>query len=177
MAVASFPAPAVVYREEQTFGWWAYAWLGLIEIFSWLALYWLLDRPAPAVVEGEHNALISGLFAGSFLCVPIMVVIGLFKMTTEVTPSELRVWFGWIPTYRRAVSIASIQRVEVVRYRPLREYGGWGIRVRRNGDRILTARGNLAVRLEMTDGTALLLGSQRPEPLARSIENAIRPVS
>ena len=26
-------------------------------------------------------------------------------MTTEVTPTDLRVWFGWVPTYRRVVPI------------------------------------------------------------------------
>ena len=177
MAVASFPSPAVVFREEQTFGWWAYALLGVVELASWLTLYWVFERSAAPVVEGEHRALVSALFAGSCLCVPIMVVIGFFKMTTEVTPSDLRVWFGWIPTYRKALPITLIQKVDVVRYRPLREYGGWGIRVGWNGDRALTARGNLGVRLEMLDGATLLLGSQRPEALAIAIENAIRPVS
>ena len=35
----------------------------------------------------------------------MVVIIFLLHMTTEVTPSDLRVWFGWIPTYRRSVPI------------------------------------------------------------------------
>ncbi len=34
----------------------------------------------------------------------MVVIVFLLHMTTEVTPTNLRVWFGWIPTYRRASS-------------------------------------------------------------------------
>jgi hypothetical protein len=102
-------------------------------------------------------------------------VIGVLRMTTEVTPTDLRVWFGWVPTYRRFVAIGTIQRIEVVSYRPLIDYGGWGIRSGRDGERVLNARGNRGVRLELTDGSRLLIGSQRPEVLALAIERALRP--
>ena len=87
-------------------------------------------------------------------------------MTTEVTPTDVRVWFGWVPTYRRFVAVGAVQRIEVVSYRPLLDYGGWGIRTGRDGERVLNARGNRGVRLDLADGTRLLIGSQRPR-LAR----------
>ena len=93
-------------------------------------------------------------------------------MTTEVTPTEVRVWFGWVPIYRRAVSISGIQSHAVVEYRPIADYGGWGIRAGRDGERVLNARGNRGVRLELADGSRLLIGSQRPEELAETIERA-----
>ena len=96
-------------------------------------------------------------------------------MTTEVTPTEVRVWFGWVPIYRRAVPITNIHAIEVVQYRPIVDYGGWGIRAGRDGERVLNARGNRGVRLELADGTRLLIGSQRPEELAETIERARRP--
>ncbi len=69
--------------------------------------------------------------------------------------------------------MASIVRIEVVSYRPLMDYGGWGIRVGRDGERVLNARGNRGVRIELTDGTRLLIGSQRPEALAVAIERTL----
>ena len=60
-------------------------------------------------------------------------------------------------------------------YRPLADYGGWGVRTGRDGERVLNARGNRGVRLDLSDGTRLLVGSQRPEALAVAIERAIRP--
>ena len=99
----------------------------------------------------------------------------LLHMTTEVTPTEVRVWFGWVPIYRRVVLITSIQRYHVVEYRPIIDYGGWGIRTGRDGERVLNARGNRGVRLELADGSKLLIGSQRSEELAETIERARRP--
>jgi hypothetical protein len=68
-----------------------------------------------------------------------------------------------------------VQKIEVVTYRPFRDFGGWGIRAGRNGERALCARGDRGVRLELLDGTRLLIGSQTPEALATAIERAVRP--
>lgn len=175
MAVASFQPAAVVYREEQNFDWRAYALTALAEALVGLTLAWFYQRGHAPAVGGPVNELALRFLAVSGLCVPPLVVVGLLRMTTEVTPTDLRVWFGWVPTYRRFVAIGVIQRIEVVSYRPLADYGGWGIRTGRDGERVLNARGNRGVRLDLSDGTRLLVGSQRPEALAVAIERALRP--
>ena len=60
-------------------------------------------------------------------------------------------------------------------FRPIADYGFWGVRSGRDGTRALIARGNRGVRLELADGSFLLIGSQRPEALARAIEHAMQP--
>ena len=69
----------------------------------------------------------------------------------------------------------TISRIEVVTYRPIADFGCWGISFGRDGERALIARGNRGVRLVLNDGTKLLIGSQRPEALARALEQALRP--
>ncbi len=175
MAVASFQPSAVVYREEQNFDWRVYILTALAEALVGLTLVWFYQSghaPAPGAPLQE---LALGLLAVVGLCVPPMIVVGLLRMTTEVTPTDLRVWFGWIPTYRRFVALGTIQKIEVVSYRPVRDYGGWGVRSGRDGERVLNARGNRGVRLDLSDGTRLLVGSQSPEALAIAIERALRP--
>ena len=103
---------------------------------------------------------------------PVILAVGFLRMTTEVTPIDMRVWFGWIPTYRRTILVATIVRLEVVSYRPLADYWGWGIRSGRDGERVLIARGDRGVRIDLADGTRLLIGSQRPEALALVLERA-----
>jgi len=73
------------------------------------------------------------------------------------------------------VPITGIVRYRVVQYRPILDYGGWGIRAGRDGERVLNARGDRGVRLELADGSSLLIGSQRPEELAETLERARRP--
>ncbi len=173
MAVASFQPAAVVYREEQNFDWRAYALLIAAETVCWAALFFkIYTHPHPAALLNHHGL---ELAAAIGFCVgfPVILVLGFLRMTTEVTPIDLRVWFGWIPTYRRTVLVTTIVRLEVVTYRPLADYWGWGIRSGRDGERVLNARGNRGLRIDLADGTRLLIGSQRPEALALALERAM----
>ena len=175
MAVASFQPPAVVYREEQSFDWRVYALIALIEACVILTLIWVSQRGHAPAIGGNRRELVLAVFAVLGLFVPLLVAAGLLRMTTEVTPTDVRVWFGFVPTYRRFIGISEIQKIEVVSYRPIRDYGGWGVRSGRDGERVLNARGNRGVRLDLSDGSRILIGSQRPEVLAVAIERAIRP--
>jgi hypothetical protein len=175
VAVASFQPAAVVYREEQNFAWWVYVIVGLVEALGWMTLFLLLQNVRNLTSPESIPALAAMLFTGVVLVVPLFLLVGLLRMTTEVRLGDLLVWFGWLPIYRRVVSIVDIQRVEVVNYRPLADFGGWGIRRGRDGIRLLSARGTRGVRLDLTDGSRMIIGSQRPEELAVAIEQAMRP--
>ncbi len=175
MAVASLTPMAVVYREEQNFDWRVYFAMALIEAFAGSSLAWVYQSGGNPAAQGGLTGLVLSLGALGAFALPMMIVVGLLRMTTEVTPTDLRIWFGWIPTYRRFVPIGMVQRIEVVTFRPMVEHGGWGIRSGRDGERVLNAKGNRGVRLELSDGTRLLIGSQKPEALALAIELALRP--
>ena len=54
-----------------------------------------------ALSRGRVWSLEFGLGLALGLGLLMVVIIFLLHMTTEVTPTDLRVWFGWIPTYRR----------------------------------------------------------------------------
>jgi len=81
-----------------------------------------------------------------------------------------RVIIDYRPMLRRTIKRESIRRVYVRTYRPIREYGGWGIRIGWSGGRAYNAYGNRGVQLELTDGRKILIGSQRPEDLAAALE-------
>jgi hypothetical protein len=174
--VATIRPAATVFREEQYFDWRVYALIAVLEVLAGYSLVWLTRNWGPVAALLAHKwSLEFSLAAVSGLALPFLLAIYLLQMTTEVTPTEIRVWFGWVPIYRRVVSIGSIRRYAVVQYRPIADYGGWGIRAGRDGERVLNARGDRGVRLELTDGSKLLIGSQRPEELAETIERAQRP--
>jgi hypothetical protein len=163
-SVATLQPATAVFREEQYFDWRVYALFAALELLTAMGLFhrqaWSLE-------------FLLGLVLGIGLVV--FVILFLLYMTTEVRPTDVRVWFGWVPIYRRIIPIDSVRRVEVVTFRPIADYGFWGIRSGRDGERALIARGNQGVRLELADGSRLLIGSQRPEALAAAVESAMRP--
>ena len=175
--MATLQPAAVVYREEQYFDWRVYA-LIVAGRGRWSG------RPRLAARQRGHArppcwplelALEVSLASPWLLALPVVLVVGLLRMTTEVDPDRpprlVRLGPDLPPGRRRS---ATIRRIEVVSYRPIADYGGWGIRSGRDGERVLNARGNRGVRLELADGTRLLIGSQRPEELAETIERVHR---
>ena len=174
--VATMRPAATVFHEEQYF---RLAGLRLdcrARARGGLLLVWFTRHWGPVAALLAHKWSIEfSLAAVISLALPLLLAVYLLQMTTEVTPTEVRVWYGWVPVYRRAVAISNVKSHAVVQYRPIADHGGWGIRAGRDGERVLTARGNRGVRLELADGTKLLIGSQRPEELAETIERARRP--
>jgi hypothetical protein len=178
VSIAAFRPAGAVYREEQHFVWWLYALLALMALLGCAGPAWHQQHPGagpnPAVApRGWGLEVPLGLLIG--LGLPALLIILVLHMTTEATPTYVGVWFGWIPTYRQIVPISGIERVEVVHFRPIADYGFWGVRRGHDGERVLIARGNRGVRLYLSNGSRLLIGSQRPEMLANAIRQAMEP--
>ena len=91
------------------------------------------------------------------------------RLTTTVTPDALSVRYGFL--YKTRVALSEITLAEAIEYAPVREDGGWGIRGSRRR-RALNARGNQGVLLTRSDGTTLLVGSQRPRELLEALARA-----
>ena len=170
------PRPTVaIYHEEQNFAWWVYAaMLGLLlfGLGAFRSQREVLKEAVPAVRNLRSLELPLYVLVGIGL--PSVMVVGVLHLTTEVSPGECRVWFGWLPTYRRSFVLSQVERVEIVQYHAIRDHGFWGIRRGRDGELVYSARGNRAVRLTMTDGTRVLIGTQRPEDLAATLERERR---
>ncbi len=90
------------------------------------------------------------------------------RLDVAVDGQAVRVRFRPFHRKERVFALATIVKVEAVTYRPIVDYGGWGIRRGRAGW-AYNVSGNRGVRLAFEDGTALLIGSARPEELASAI--------
>lgn len=95
------------------------------------------------------------------------------RLTTEVRADGiyLKMW----PIHRsfRRIPWSEIEHYEARQYRPLREFGGWGVRWT-PGKIAYNVRGNRGVWVERTDERSVLVGSQRPEEFVEAIGEAVR---
>lgn len=89
------------------------------------------------------------------------------KLITCVTENGVRIRF--YPFRSTLIPFADIQSCEARTYRPLAEYGGWGIKYGRSG-KAYNISGDRGVQLVLTNGRRILIGSQRAEELATTIE-------
>ena len=95
------------------------------------------------------------------------------RLVTEVRASGLYIRF--FPFHRsfRQIPLRDITKVEVKEYRPIKDYGGWGIRYGPSG-KAYNVSGNLGVKLTFRSGSDLLIGSQNPEELVRAIGTIVK---
>ena len=105
------------------------------------------------------------------LCVAAAILFGVITMrqTTSVSPETVTVRFG--PLYTARIPVAEVASAHAVVYRPVRDYGGWGIRGT-SRRRALNTRGDEGVLLRKTDGSTVLIGSQKPRELLAALERA-----
>jgi len=169
-----------VYHEEQRFRqpWvWGILLLGvLIMAFSCVSnarrLVQDLAGGEPSTGETASSTLTVVLALSFFL--EVLIIVGLLwlfiaaKLVTEVRADGLLVHF--YPLRRRWITYAEIQSCQARRYKPLLEYGGWGIRWSGRGNWAYNVSGNEGVHLELESGQRLLIGSQRADELAEAIQ-------
>jgi hypothetical protein len=91
------------------------------------------------------------------------------RLSTTVTSDALSIRYGFL--YRTRIPLAEVAHAEAVEYSPIRQYGGWGVRGTRRR-RALNARGNQGVLVTRSDGSTLLIGSQRPRELLEALSRA-----
>ena len=167
MASQASPPSPVLYQETQFFP----LWSSLIPMGLMTGCLYAAIRFPP-----QHK-----LF-GWMLCLGIVgfitvLFLAMVKMTTELTGDGLRVDFGWFPIYREMIPLHRIQGFEVTSYRPIRSYGGWGIRGSLQRGGVLSARGNRGVSLLLDNGKSLIVGSQTPEAFVEALGLAFDPIS
>jgi len=103
---------------------------------------------------------------------PVTLWLLLGRLHVQVTRTGVVLRFGSLPLLQRVVALSDIEAVEAVRYSPIGEFGGWGIRWGLGGKRAWTIQGNQAVRLTLRGGKRLYVGSRDPERLASKIRLA-----
>lgn len=81
---------------------------------------------------------------------------------------RVRLW----PFPARVISFPEITSVAVTQYRPIRDYGGWGLKLGRGGV-AYTVSGNLGVKVELANGRHIMIGAKQPAAVCAAIQEKI----
>ena len=108
--------------------------------------------------------------------ISIMITAGLtflfYKLKLVIDVDANGIHLRFFPLTSKTVRYEDITSCRARTYWPIREYGGWGIRFGHHG-KAYNVYGNRGVQLEFSNATPLLIGSQRPEELAETINRYI----
>lgn len=99
----------------------------------------------------------------------IILILAIFlKLDTNIVNGNINVKLP--PILNKNIGRDEISRIEKINYRPLIDFGGWGIRFGKGGI-IYNMRGNQAVKLSLKSGKIIYIGTQNPDQLINSINS------
>jgi hypothetical protein len=142
--------------------------IGSISIAWWSFIQQIIlglpfgNRPSP-------DLIIWIIWAVFGVCMPWLFYV--LRLETYVKADKLSVRF--YPFRSRTIYFKDIKSYAIREYRPLREYGGWGIRCSSKNGMAFNVSGNKGVQLELVDGKKILIGSQKAEELAAALRQGI----
>ncbi len=165
----------LIFREVQAFGptlrWLLIALMVLSVVIFVIALLGTITDPQTS------DTLAEVLLSIVAMAIPIAAVALIFitKLETEVRTDALYVRLYPLHLRYRIFTPQDLAEHYPRTYKPIREYGGWGIRCSFTGKgRAYNVSGNKGVQLVLTNGKKLLIGSQKPDDLAAAIDKMLK---
>jgi hypothetical protein len=160
-----------IFTEVQRFRQW---WVWILVLFvGGIAWYGFIQQIVLKRPFGNNPA-------PDPVMIMIWVIFGIFfpalfysiKLVTEVRYDGLYVRFFPLQFHSHKISYEEIKRYEIRTYSAIKEYGGYGIRLGKQG-KAYNVHGNRGVQFEFQDGKRLLIGSQRPEEFMQALLSVV----
>ncbi|MDH4071103.1 MAG: hypothetical protein OEV30_11855 [Ignavibacteria bacterium] len=163
-----------LYIEEQRFRQ-PWVWIGIaLSIVGllplWHGLYQQLGEGIPWGDNPTSDTVLIVVVAGmTLLILGIMIMLLNARLVISITRDQIGYRFR--PFHRREHVIRwdEVAKAEIRSYRPIMEYGGWGIRIGAGG-RAYNVSGTDGLQLELKDGRKVLFGTQKPHELGAVVQ-------
>ncbi len=161
-------AATPLFREVQRFRHWFF-WVPIAVVVG--VIWWqfiqqiVIGRPPGTEPISDWAAWALTIVFG--LGFPVFAAV--VRLVTEVRPGTLSIRL--IPFRGRFICLQDVRSADSREYSPMREFGGWGIRLAADGGKAYNAHGNVGVQLVLTDGKRVLVGTQRAEELIAALRS------
>jgi hypothetical protein len=114
----------------------------------------------------KQGVVVSGIVA--LIVLGVGWLMAAVQLVTEVRPDGLYVKFYPFHWSFKRIPLEDVEQFRALTYRPIREYGGWGLRYGKGG-KAYNVKGDEGVRLDYRDGKHLLIGSQRAKEFEKAL--------
>ena len=92
------------------------------------------------------------------------------KLITTINEDGINIIFA--PFTNFIIPFNKIKKYQIRQYRPIIEYGGWGIRYSKYG-KAYNVSGKIGLQIELSNGKRLLIGTQNPDTLLQTLNEII----
>jgi len=160
----------MIYKEKQKFTqpliWVGLIFSGMITIGIFSLGYYI------QIIRGQKfgnnpmsdNALIISLILVIFLFLSVLLLFGFANLTTVIDKRGIGYRFFPFHFKFHRIDWEMIEKFDVITYKPIREYGGWGIRLGKAGT-AYNVSGDKGLKLKLNSGKNILIGTQKQTEL------------
>jgi hypothetical protein len=158
----------VLFSEKQRFTQW-WLWAILLGINGIMLVMAYRQFTHAQMVGNATTGTANMLFAASLSGFLTIVFLN-FKLETKITNSGVDVRFFPFHLRYKHYPWENLAKVAVRQYNPITEYGGWGIRLGMFGKgKAFNVSGNIGLQLEFSDGSKLLIGTNKPQEMIAAL--------
>ncbi len=156
----------IIFEEEQqvigTWIWYLVITMTAIIVGGTLVMVTLVER---STNEGYVPVLIAAIIMGC-----VIAFIATIKLYTIIGESKIYYRFPPFISKEKYFGKDDIQEMMVRKYKPIREYGGYGYRFSFRSGKAFNVSGNMGLQLVFKNGKRLLIGTRRPDSMQRAIK-------
>lgn len=155
------------FNEIQRFRqWWVYLVI-IVSIGSWgYALIVSINSPEAEKAAPDLSLILTGL-------IPLLLVLLLVYLNLYTRIRNEGIFFRFKPLQwkEKHISPDEIEKFEIRKYRPLMEYGGWGIRQGgKKYGKAYNVSGNMGLQLYLKNGKKILIGTRKPKEIEKAMK-------
>jgi len=167
----------ILFKEEQKF---STPWIFLVIFPALAALIFLLKynewKDGSIDISEKDDILGLAILGGALfiMMVGLTILFYSMKLITQIKSDGIYIKYPPIISKERFYSKAEIDKYEIRKYHPNREYSGHGVkRGKRKSGRAYTVSGRLGLQLYLTGGQKMLIGTQRKEAIKYAMEKML----
>lgn len=163
------------FTEEQDFRQSPLVWIVLGFLFLGLLLNVMLVSGVKVFTDEnaapKTNLEIALTFAAIGIVIAVLLIIFLgSKLEVRIWSDGIRYRYPVFISKEKFISRAEIASVFVGKYNPLLEYGGWGWRIKRFGNKkAFNVSGNKGLKVTLTNGKQIVFGTLREAELRDAV--------
>ena len=138
------------------------------QIWVWLILLLVEFALLFTILSGMINLLVSIIIIS--IGFGFIWLLYRMKLITIINEDGINIIFA--PFTNFIIPFNKIKKYQIRQYRPIIEYGGWGIRYSKFG-KAYNVSGKIGLQIELSNGKRLLIGTQNPDALLQTLNEII----
>ncbi|MEN0005337.1 MAG: hypothetical protein AAF798_14390 [Bacteroidota bacterium] len=156
---------APLFTEQQHMRQW---WLQLVLAVPAILVIWALVQQLVFGVNFGNNPMSDmSLFLMAALVFGLSGLLWTANLKTEYTAKHLQYRFFPFHWKDQHLNWSEVKQATLLRYRPIKDYGGWGLRYSVKNGKAFNVSGSLGLRIETKGGKKILFGTQDPEAIRK----------